>query len=71
MWRNFLNPSNNISDEEDYQSTEEEDPNNLVSPRRPHQSPTASPRALLQPDPPPLEEVVANECVCVYFDSLK
>ena len=60
MWRNFINPPNHISDEEDYQSTEEEDPNLLVSPRRPHQSPRASPRALLRPDPPLVEEVLAN-----------
>ena len=30
----------------------------LTSPRRPHQSPSVSPRALLQPDPPPTEEVL-------------
>ena len=61
MWRgfNFINvlPAQS-SDEENYQSSEENDPNNLVSPRRPRQSPTASPRALLQPDPPPIDEVL-------------
>ena len=59
MWRNYLpipiNPAQS-SEEDNYESTEEPDP--LVSPRRPHQSPTASPRALLQPDPPAVEEVL-------------
>ena len=61
MWRNYLpipiNPAQS-SEEENYESTEE--PDQLVSPRRPHQSPTASPRALLQPDPPAVEEVLAG-----------
>ena len=30
----------------------------LTSPRRPHQSPSVSPRALLQPDPPTTEDVL-------------
>ena len=30
----------------------------LTSPRRPHQSPSISPRALLQPDPPPVDQVL-------------
>ena len=64
MWKNwnFNLPVNHISDSEDdqYESPVEEDPNLLVSPRRPHQSPTASPRALLRPDPPPVEEVLAE-----------
>ena len=60
MWRNFINPPNNVSDEEDYHSSDEVADPGLVSPRRPHQSPTASPRALLRPDPPPVEEVLAN-----------
>ena len=53
---------NHVSDDEDdtYESPEEDDPNNLVSPRRPHQSPSASPRALLRPDPPPVPEVLAD-----------
>ena len=65
-WRDYIPinlPINNLpadSDEENYQSTEENDPNNLVSPRRPHQSPTASPRALLRPDPPPVDEILAS-----------
>ena len=63
MWRNWnilpVNPTQ--SDESDqYESPEENDPNNLVSPSRPHQSPTASPRALLQPDPPPIDEVLLD-----------
>ena len=37
---------------------EEEDENPLVSPRRPHQSPSASPQALLRPDPPLPDEVL-------------
>ena len=32
--------------------------NPLVSPQRPHQSPSVSPRALLQPDPPEIDEVL-------------
>ena len=45
-------------DESNYESPVDEDPSNLVSPNRPHQSPSASPRALLRPDPPPVEEVL-------------
>ena len=67
MWRNWnpLNPPvNNVSSEDEeqnhYQSADEHDLNNLVSPNRPHQSPSASPRALLRPDPPPVPEVLAN-----------
>ena len=64
MWRNWnpLNPPiNNVSSEEEhnnYESADENDPNNLVSPNRPHQSPTASPRALLVPDQPDVAEVL-------------
>ena len=64
MWRNWnpLNPPiNEQSSDEDlnnYESAGENDPNNLVSPNRPHQSPSASPRALLRPDPPAVEEVL-------------
>ena len=65
MWRNWnLNPLiNQVSSdegEENYESPEDEDPNNLVSPNRPHQSPSASPRALLRPDPPVVDEVLAS-----------
>ena len=66
MWRNWnpLNPPINEQSSDDdhnnYESAGENDPNNLVSPNRPHQSPTASPRALLRPDPPPVEEVLAE-----------
>ena len=65
MWRNWnpLNPPINeqSSDEEqhNYESAGD-DPENLVSPNRPHQSPSASPRALLRPDPPRVEEVLAE-----------
>ena len=61
MWRNynpFINPAQ--SDEEEYDSPLEEDPSALVSPRRPHQSPSASPRASLRPDPPTVPEVLAG-----------
>ena len=62
MWRNWnLNlPVNHVSSDEDEANYESptEDPGNLVSPNRPHQSPSASPRALLRPDPPPVEEVL-------------
>ena len=64
MWRNWnLNlPVNQLpsdsEEENNYESPPEEDPNVLVSPHRPHQSPSASPRALLRPDPPPVEEVL-------------
>ena len=63
MWRNWVPVVNPAQGEEDdnYESPEEElDPGNLVSPNRPHQSPSASPRALLRPDPPPVEEVLAG-----------
>ena len=63
MWRNWniIPPVNNVSsDEGDYESPSNEDPDNLVSPNRPHQSPSASPRALLRPDPPPVDEVLAD-----------
>ena len=63
MWRNWnpLNPpiNNQSSDEDNYGSpSNEPDPNELVSPNRPHQSASASPRALLRPDPPPVQEVL-------------
>ena len=63
MWRNWnpLNPPINHQDSEDEQNNYEsadDDPEQLVSPHRPHQSPTASPRALLRPDPPRVDEVL-------------
>ena len=65
MWRNWnpLNPPiNEQSSDEDnnYASPPENNPdlNELVSPNRPHQSASASPRALLRPDPPAVEEVL-------------
>ena len=53
---------NQVEDSDDsYNSpAEEENLNELVSPRRPHQSPSASPRALLVPDPPSTLEVLEN-----------
>ena len=65
MWRNWsiglpVNQVPSGSDEDEYESPVDEDPNNLVSPRRPHQSPSASPRALLRPDPPPVDEVLVG-----------
>ena len=53
-------PINHQSEDEDaeYESPVEDDPHALVSPNRPHQSPTASPRALLRPDPPRVEDVL-------------
>ena len=65
MWRNWnpLNPPiNDQSSEEEnnYESPPENNPSELVSPNRPHQSASASPRALLRPDPPPVEEVLAD-----------
>ena len=62
MWRNWLPHVNQVSDEESYDSVveEEEDLNALVSPRRPPQSPSVSPRRLIAPDPPPVEEVLAS-----------
>ena len=64
MWRNWnpLNPPINeqsSEDENNYESPPEND-HELVSPNRPHQSPSASPRALLRPDPPTVPEVLAN-----------
>ena len=65
MWRNWnpLNPPVNeqsSEDENNYESPPENRPdlNELVSPQRPHQSASASPRALLRPDPPPVDEVL-------------
>ena len=64
MWRNWnpLNPPvNEQSSEEElnYESPNNgPDLNELVSPNRPHQSASASPRALLRPDPPPVEEIL-------------
>ena len=52
-----INPANS-SDEGEQNNFESADENELVSPNRPHQSPSASPRALLRPDPPPVEEVL-------------
>ena len=64
MWRNWnpLNPPINEQSSDDeqnnYESAGENDPDNLVSPNRPHQSPSASPRALLRPDPPRVQDVL-------------
>ena len=55
----FINYAEQSSDEDEYDSAEEVE-NELVSPRRPRQSVTASPRALLQPDPPLIEEVLES-----------
>ena len=65
MWRNWnpLNPPINeqsSEEENNYESPPENDPNELVSPGRPRQSPSASPRALLRPDPPLVEEVLGE-----------
>ena len=62
MWRNWLPHVNQVEDSDDsYNSpAEEEHLNELVSPSRPHQSPSASPRALLVPDPPSTLEVLEN-----------
>ena len=65
MWRNWnpLNPPINeqsSEEENNYESPPENDPNELVSPTRPRQSPSASPRALLRPDPPLVEEVLGE-----------
>ena len=66
MWRNWnpLNPPINEQSSDDevnnYQSADEAGPSNLVSPNRPHQSPSASPRALLRPDPPTTREVLGR-----------
>ena len=57
-----MNPVNQVPSEDESDNfespPENADPNELVSPGRPHQSPSASPRALLRPDPPPVEEVL-------------
>ena len=62
MWRNWnpLNPPINPahSSDEEQGNYESADENDLVSPNRPHQSPSASPRALLRPDPPPVGEAL-------------
>ena len=62
MWRNFnflpINLVESSDDSYDSPAGGEVDENPLVSPHRPHQSPTASPRALLIPDPPPIDEVL-------------
>ena len=57
-WNPFVNHLPEASSEEEYDSPQE-DPNLLVSPRRPPQSPSVSPRRLLHPDPPPVPEVLA------------
>ena len=54
-----INPAQSSEEEENnYASADENELNNLVSPNRPHQSPSASPRALLRPDPPVVEDVL-------------
>ena len=63
MWNNFIsfiNPHQPELSDDSYNSVEEEEDglNLLVSPRRPPQSPRASPRALLEPDPPEPEQVL-------------
>ena len=63
MWRNWLPHVNQVEDSDDsYNSPAEEEgeENAFVSPRRPHQSPTASPRALLVPDQPATLEVLES-----------
>ena len=60
MWRNYipiLNPDPQLSSG---QESSDEDDNNFVSPRRPPQSPSASPRALLVPDQPQVQEVLES-----------
>ena len=52
-----INPTNS-SDEGENNNYESADESELVSPNRPHQSASASPRALLRPDPPHTEEVL-------------
>ena len=51
-----MNPRQEVPSE----SEESEEENPLASPRRPHQSVNASPAALLQPDPPTVEETLAG-----------
>ena len=61
MWRNWIPHVNQVEDSDasfGSVAEDEEDLNALVSPRRPRQSPSASPRALLQPDPPSVPEVL-------------
>ena len=60
MWRNWIPHVNQEASDESYDSVveDEEDLNVLVSPNRPHQSPSASPAALLVPDPPDIPEVL-------------
>ena len=64
MWRNWnplnppINEQSSDDDQNNYESAGENDPDNLVSPNRPHQSPSASPRALLRPDPPRVQDVL-------------
>ena len=53
----FINYQESESEEE-YNSVDEDDLNVLVSPKRPHQSATVSPNALLVPDPPLVDEVL-------------
>ena len=61
MFNGWFPVINRVSSEENsFESAPENsgDEDQFVSPRRPHQSPTASPRALLRPDPPPINEVL-------------
>ena len=61
MWRNWIPHVNQVEDSDasfGSVAEDEEDLNALVSPRRPPQSPSASPRVLLQPDPPSVPEVL-------------
>ena len=65
MWRNWswnpvINPAQSEDSFESVESSADPDPDELVSPRRPPQSPSVSPRALLVPEPPPVEEVLAG-----------
>ena len=67
MWRGWAFPVINqveSSDNESFNSVEsaaaDDGVEQLVSPRRPPQSPSASPRALLLPDPLPVEEVLSS-----------
>ena len=58
-WNPFVNHVS--SDEDNFNSPEGgATPDQFLSPSRPHQSPTASPRALLIPDPPPVDEILAS-----------
>ena len=65
MWKNWvpvINPAQPEPSEDSFDSanSEADNPDLLVSPRRPPQSPSASPRALLVPEPAPPEEVLAS-----------